>query len=175
MPKINIYVSDEMKARMDTAEKSANWSAIAQRAFDVELNHLESIKEIKSMTDVIERLRSSKEKKAEELEKDGRKSGVDWAKNHAEFDELKRAAAINTSSLTPMYVDASDDANREGVTKRILADLEWDAVGWEDQARAMADLFLVDEDMLDSVVTTEFIEGFLEGAGDVWDEVKHAL
>jgi hypothetical protein len=175
MPKINIYVPDEMKARMDEAEKSANWSAVAQRAFELELKHLESIKEIKSMTDVIERLRVSKQKKAEELEKAGRRSGVKWAKKHAKYDELKRAANINTSNLHEAYVDDVDDVNRTWVARQILADPELDAGSWETQNMAIAELFEVEEDMVESVVTTEFIEGFLEGAGDVWDQVKDEL
>ena len=69
MPRVSIYVQDEMKARMDEADDRANWSGIAQRAFETELHHLEAVKEIKSMSDVIERLRASKQRSEESDEK----------------------------------------------------------------------------------------------------------
>ena len=96
-------------------------------------------------------------------------------KKHAEFDELQRAANIDTSSLYEAYVDDVDDVNRTWVARAILADPDWDANSWEEQRLAMAELFEVEEDMVESVVTTEFIEGFLEGAGDVWHQVKDEL
>ena len=173
MPKINIYVPDEMKARMDGAETTANWSAIAQRAFESELNHLERIKEVKSMSDVIERLRGSKQNKAEELQKQGRERGVDWAKHSAEYDELRRASQTDTNELDQaIIVGDPDEAYRDWVARHILAGSEWDAYGWDERWELTANLFGVDEDMLVAVVTTEFIEGFLEGAADVWDQVK---
>ena len=97
MPKLNIYVPDEMKARMDAVEKSANWSAVAQRAFDLELKHLEAVKEIKDMSDVIERLRTSKARTVAEKAEEGREAGVNWAKHEAEYEELKRIAALDIS------------------------------------------------------------------------------
>jgi hypothetical protein len=33
MPRVTVYVDDNLKARMDDAGKDLNWSAIAQRAF----------------------------------------------------------------------------------------------------------------------------------------------
>lgn len=45
MPNVNIYVTDTMKARMDAVSDRANWSAIAQRAFDIELQRIEKMKE----------------------------------------------------------------------------------------------------------------------------------
>ena len=175
MPKINIYVPDEMKARMDVAEATANWSAIAQRAFESELNHIERVKEVKSMGDVIERLQASKQKKAEGLQKEGRECGVDWAKHRAEYDELKRASQIDTTTLYQGHSDELDAGNRYEVAKDILADSEWDSLDQREADSAIADLFGIDDDMLEDVVTTEFIEGFLEGAADVWDEVADKI
>jgi post-segregation antitoxin (ccd killing protein) len=43
MPKLTIYVTDELKARMDQA-KWLNWSKIAQAAFDREIKQLEAHK-----------------------------------------------------------------------------------------------------------------------------------
>ncbi len=45
MPRVSIYVPGEMKARMDEAGDRANWSGIAQRAFETELHHLEAVKD----------------------------------------------------------------------------------------------------------------------------------
>ena len=175
MPKINIYVPDEMKARMDAAEATANWSAIAQRAFESELNHIERIKEVKSMSDVIERLQASKQEKAQELQKGGRECGVDWAKHRAEYDELKRVSQIDATILYQGYSDERDSVNRNWVAKNIVADPEWDDVDRQERLRVIAELFAVDDDMFEDVVTTEFIDGFLEGAADVWNQVEDEI
>ena len=72
-------------------------------------------------------------------------------------------------------LDDKDETNRDWVAARILADPEWDDLRWEERASATAELFGVDEDMLEHVVTTEFIEGFLEGAAEVWDELADKI
>ena len=99
MPNINIYVPEEMKVRMDAVEDRANWSAIAQRAFGFELARLEAVKEIKTMYDVIDRLRASKASLAEDQLRDGRAAGANWAKNEAEYNELRNIANFDDVGL----------------------------------------------------------------------------
>ena len=166
MPAISIYVPDEMKARMDKAEKSANWSAIAQRAFDVELNHLERIKEIKTMSDVIERLRASKDQATADALYEGRENGLDWAKRHAEYDELRRIVRLDISEWP------DDDQNAYNVAQSVYMNV------MEEESRPsndeLASLYGVEEEDVDRI-SKAFVEGFIEGAQDVWDEVKDQL
>ena len=172
MPKISIYVPDEMKARMDEAGDRANWSAIAQRAFGVELNHLQSVKEIGSMTDVIERLRASKENSAQASIVDGRVAGRDWAKRAAEYDELKRVAALNADMLIEFYEEP--DAPRAIVMEAIIGDRD-EARDVFRQRSDTAELFSVDEDMLEVTLTQEWLAGFVEGAQAIWEEIADKI
>ncbi len=103
MPKISIYVPDEMKARMDETDDRANWSAIAQRAFGVELNHIEAVKEIETMNDVIERLRESKQSSDESDQNVGRRQGQIWAKKYAAYDELRRLDGLDLSAYAGYF------------------------------------------------------------------------
>jgi predicted transcriptional regulator len=39
MPRVTLYIPDDLKARMDEVSEAVNWSAIAQQAFrDVVIN-----------------------------------------------------------------------------------------------------------------------------------------
>ena len=174
MPKMSIYVSDEMKARLDKASEQANWSAIAQRAFDLELNHIQTVKEIKSMVDVIERLQASKMKVAANSEDDGRHMGQDWAKHRAEYDELKRVAGLDLDEFFKSYIDDPDWECRKIVATAIT--------GSEDKANEVlkdeeetAGMFGLDPDEADVTLTRECLVGFVKGVTEVWEEVKDQL
>ena len=65
--------------------------------------------------------------------------------------------------------------NRNWVAKNIVADPEWDDVDRQERLRVIAELFGIDDDMFEDVVTTEFIDGFLEGAADVWNQVEDEI
>lgn len=41
MPRITVYLSDDLRQRMDRADPAPNWSQVAARAFEVELTQLE--------------------------------------------------------------------------------------------------------------------------------------
>ena len=180
MPKITVYVPDEMKARMDKAEKSANWSALAQRAFESELNHIERVKEVGSMSDVIERLQASKAAIAKGQEEQGRQSGVEWAKRWAEYDQLKRAAEMDppggSDHLSGGMVVAElpdpgihiADAVRTYVT-------EGPDAGYASTSDELAEFFDVEVDMINEVLTEEYVGAWLKGASDVWDEVADKI
>ena len=160
MPKISIYVPDDIKARMDRVGKQANWSAIAQTAFHVELEQIEATKEISTMEDVIERLRASKSRFRLEEISDARKCGADWAKNHAEFSELRRLTTVDTEGFD--HVSGPEAAF--AVYKHLVGEDPYD----KDE---LANLYMIDPEAVDSI-TPEFVEGFVLGAGGVWEEIK---
>ena len=164
MPKISIYVPDDMKARMDVAEARANWSAIAQRAFGVELNHLESVREVKSMSDVIERLQASKQKFAEKEMAHAKERGVEWAKTTAEFDQLRKMAMVDTVGL-----DLDLGVNSATLVYELVMGIELgpDPSDFED----LASFFLIDYDLV-RTMSPEYVEGFVDGAKAIWNEVE---
>ena len=88
-----ISIPADLKRQMDKV-KSANWSAIAYRAFEVEIGAITQTKEKKTMDDVISRLRASKMANDSELFKEGFAAGSLWAKDFAEASELEHLSAF---------------------------------------------------------------------------------
>ena len=52
MARMNIYVSDDLKERMDNAEERANWSQVASRAFEIELGEIAKRKDSEPLAKV---------------------------------------------------------------------------------------------------------------------------
>ena len=177
MPRVSIYVPDELKARMDEAGDRANWSGIAQRAFETEIHHLEAVKEIKSMSDVIERLRASKEKSSASHESDGRAFGQKWAKHFAEYDHLRRVAKLTEWELNEGFENDPAGPALGRVVQAIVGD--------EDEARStvrdrfrLAEVFGIEEDEANTeggLLTLEWLSGFVAGAQEVWDEIEDEI
>src|SRR5262245_53668368 len=67
-----------------------NWSAIACRAFEQRLGELAAQKKEKNMSDVIERLRASRNAGNERMFEKGKEDGYEWARSSASAAELKR-------------------------------------------------------------------------------------
>jgi hypothetical protein len=59
MAKLNLYVPDDLKARMDAVSDNVNWSEVARPAFQAAVANYEHRKG-RNMTTAIERLRASK-------------------------------------------------------------------------------------------------------------------
>lgn len=157
MARIGIYIPDELKARMDQVEH-VNWSATAQRAFEVEVN----LKEVLMSTEdsVVARLRASKVKEDEAEQVAGRKIGQKWARDWAEYGELKRVATYQHWDETPEEVYPSQ------LLCLIFAVDDRREIDTSDE-RELWQL------LLDREVEPEpaWVEGFVEGVGEVWDEV----
>jgi hypothetical protein len=113
------------------------------------------------MEDVIERLRLSKETKIQEIEEEGRVNGVEWAKHHAEYDELWRMFKI--AAWGPEQHEGAREVH-ETVTGLVNQDIE-----------KMADFYLVDNIWIMMDAPHEFVAGFIGGAREVWDEVRVKL
>jgi hypothetical protein len=71
----SISVPLALKKRMDAAKEQINWSAIACRAFEEKLAEIASRKRRKTLDDVIQRLRGSKQKEEDEQYKIGYEAG----------------------------------------------------------------------------------------------------
>src|SRR5947209_133679 len=92
MPRVTLYVSDDLKALMDEVGEAENWSAVAQGAFREAVAVHAIKKEPDNMDHVIERLRASKERATQNSFNSGKVSGKNWAMERAEWEELKRVS-----------------------------------------------------------------------------------
>lgn len=89
MPTVSVYVSDDLKLRMDMVE-GVIWSRIACDAFESKLGEIAAERKEKTMQDVVQRLRASKIRMLDDIAKEGREAGIEWAKNEAEAVQLRR-------------------------------------------------------------------------------------
>src|SRR5271169_5834626 len=108
MPRVTIYVPDDLKVRMDVAGEAVNWSAVAQRAFLEAILNQAVRKEQRDMNSVVERLRASKQRFESMDREHGHHRGRQWAEQTADYMELKRIANVE-----PSYFDFNLDGLKE--------------------------------------------------------------
>jgi hypothetical protein len=156
MARVSIYVPDELKARMDEAGEAINWSEVARPAFQNALANYRHRKEI-NMTTAIERLRASKAKVLADQSEEGKAEGSKWARDAAEFDELQRVAEIDTDGFTEDWCS-------------VLLDTI-DPRGEQDRYELLDGIFLEGR----RGISDERARGFIEGAQEVWEEVKDEI
>jgi predicted transcriptional regulator len=93
MARVSIYVSDELKTRMNDVGEAVNWSDIARPAFE---NAIADFTRRKGQAmNVIDRLRASKNQYYSHLEKSAVEDGRNWASKKASFYELKEIIKID--------------------------------------------------------------------------------
>lgn len=95
MPKMTIYVPDDLQAEMDEQDAIAfdkiNWSALAQEAFRRECALLAQREKIApKLRDAVNRLRRSKERTDSAAKASGDVAGRKWVAESAEYAELIR-------------------------------------------------------------------------------------
>ena len=156
MARMNISVPDDVKSRMDAAEEPVNWSAVASRAFEIELGEIAKRKQEKDMSDVIARLRASKLENTDEEYKTGQAYGRQWAEQAAEYAELKRLAVADESRSRDNW-----DWDGRSIVKA-ATDNEQDEVGyiWEDELPPDSE---------------DYFNGFVDGAVEVFEEVADKI
>jgi hypothetical protein len=155
MAKLNIYVPDELKQRMD-AVGDINWSDVARPSFYAALATHEQRRN-PSMENAIERLRASKEETIKQDELQGKRDGRHWAENSASYEELRRVAKIDLDDISDDMVHVL----RNAVDPRHeMMDDEFRNIFGDPAHIEMSD---------------EYVEAFIEGAQEFWDEVEHKL
>jgi len=171
----NISLPADVKRRMEKVKEAVNWSALACRAFEDKLGEIATQKEKKTMTDVIDRLRKSKRESNSEVYQEGFESGAEWAKSFAEARELE--------ALQECYDSLGCDRDKwfstvEGkISAHSTAELVYFAMHNEEEAGRD------DSDEFWTMAAGEhapygqssFVRGFVEGALEVWGEVKGEL
>lgn len=150
MPKVTVYVSDELKARMD-GFKGAEWSAAAQKSFEKEIHIMESQMTASTIEDAVTRLRASKQLTMDTDVEQGKDCGTQWALKRATYGELKAVAAID------LDLDYEDD-HLAGVVGRAIDYDYGPNEFWQHETD-------------DQKPSNEFVIAFVEAAVAVLDQV----
>jgi hypothetical protein len=153
MARINVSMPDSLKERMSALDGTVNWSEVAQAAFEREVSARTFKGE--NMDQVIQRLRASKTEFVENETAQGREDGRDWATRYADYKDLKRVAGLQFYGHEECAYQLDQ------------------ALGFKP---GDGDSFWIDEDTgRISRPSDEYVQGYVEGARDVWDEVKDKL
>lgn len=158
MPRVTVYVPDELKARMDEAGESVNWSSVAQRAFNESIWSHRLREEPNDMNNVVERLRSSKQRFSEIEQVLGHTAGRRWAMEEAEYPQLLRAKEFR----------GCNDLVVIGAVRRLVDPDE--ALDNDEFLEAIG----LDADE-HSRVSEPYAAAFIEGACEVYEEVEDRI
>jgi hypothetical protein len=171
-----ITVRADLKARMDAIKEEVNWSAVASLAFKRKVAEIAKRKGVRAMQSTIERLRESKMKSDESQFQEGFVVGQKWAKNSADAEELERLADFHAScerqswgweGFFDLPEGCSAFSTAERVAFRIIG--EEQCPGREHASDFWQSLWQ------EGSPPNEFVRGFVEGALDVWDQVKDEI
>lgn len=172
MAKMTIYISDSLRREMDKSDKvrETNWSALASGAF---LNRLAEIAAEKAarkeqdMSDVINRLKASKAKSQNRERTAGIAAGREWAKNHAEAEELQRLEDQRDHNNDWYFGEGTSSYTDADYFVMIVRNLEPENFHdsdssdfWENHAEE------------GQSANSDFVHGFALGAMEVWSDAK---
>jgi hypothetical protein len=169
MAKMTIYVPDDLKRRMDGAE-GVNWSPLACKSFESELARLGRRKEVQVATEsVINRLRATKgqtKRAIAESDRDrGYEAGARWASDKATAPELERIEEAH----------AGEDLERHRTQiQHMHIQLAALVTGKSNPAKSDRTFWDVAGPGVGRL-SDDFVMGFIEGALDVWLEVRDDL
>lgn len=152
MARVSIYVSDDLKARMDRIGEMSNWSEVVRPALLSEVVNQEHRKGA-SMSTVVERLKASKGRYLKEAGNLGLNAGRRWASDTAEYPELLRVSNYWQSSRW--------DVELRGLRQLIDAGENLSAEEFRDLVGCQG----FEE-------SDEFARGFAQGAADIYAEVE---
>ena len=169
MPRIQLYIPDDLKARMDTVSEQVNWSPIARKAFEDELARIARRNEMSTdLAGVVERLRASKLAAAKDATEEGFAAGQTWAKGVAQYGELRRLVEFDFAPGTP-----ADHA-----WQLVMAVLDLDDTWTQPHKRQEAYDTFWEGDVgvpTPDVANDQFLDAFQEGARDIWSQVADKL
>jgi hypothetical protein len=180
MPRMTVYIPDDLKARMEKTRDEINWSQLACAAFERKLGDIASGKARKNMDDVIERLRASKQSPGTGRFKAGFEVGQDWARDTAEASELENLERFhdltaNRTKYEKTWIgifDLSIDHDYDSLPEALFYHIRPS----DDDDSSEAEAFwekLGGNDWQD--LPGSWFRGFCEGALDIWRQVKDKL
>jgi hypothetical protein len=171
-----ISMPRQLKEQMEAVTEPVNWSALACRAFEAKLAEIAAKKEQKSMDDVITRLRASMRRVEDEQYRQGEQCGREWVEDLAEADQLIRLERWKARAGWEWdQLFSSDDQNRAYSMAELCVFEMWpEDDGDRGCARSFWEEALHGDDM-SAADDPQFVKGFIEGALDLWNQVKHKL
>jgi len=137
------------------------------------LNEIARGREFNDMSDVIERLRASKQEVVSDEYEQGREAGEKWAKQTAEYAELRRLGELEEGMSQGDWESWFETSGNSafGAAERLVFAIQpendhdrratqefWEFVGGEDTER-----------------TDDFVRGFADGALSIWRDIKDQL
>lgn len=159
MARMTMWVTDDLEARMDTV-KGVNWSKVAADAFERKLKE-------RDMGAVIRRLRETLDEDFEKAMLAGYAAGWDWACETATADQLKRCTSIDHESFRREPLVAY---RRVHLVAAYVYNLSL-----EDDEIYKASVRMLGEDEAMYGDDDVYLEAFISGAIDVWDDLHKAL
>jgi hypothetical protein len=169
-----VSVPRQLKEQMEAVTESVNWSALACRAFEAKLAEIAAKKEQKSIDDVVTRLRASMRQVEDEQYRQGKQCGREWVEDRAEADELIRLERWKAKMGWEWDQFFADHPNNAYSSAELFVFEIWP----EDEGdRGTAQVFWVEAlgDDSSAADDPQFVKGFIEGALELWDQVKDRL
>ncbi len=152
----------EQRIRACSEVNRVNWSNVAARAFERELEFHEAMsKGAKNMKATIERLKRGKADAESKDRAEGVEIGKKWATDSAEYDELVGVASIDSDWAT------AESTERDELQGELCSKLDCNSYDFQ-----VSVLGFVSGD---AELTRGFLVGFYEGVMSVWNEVKDSL
>jgi hypothetical protein len=148
-PKVTIYLPDELAESVRDAD--LNVSQLAQGALRASLRRRKPVDE-GELSGVVERLRETEDEGVRESREKWRRWGVDWAKQRATIGELQDLDALAQERWTSWRVPA-DHSVRGWM---------YDMDGWDPGFRT-------------ALTRDAELDGFIDGALDVWEQTRPLL
>ena len=164
MSRITIYLPGDLRERIDAVD-GVNWSRVAVAAFEAKLAGVASSKQQEDRKMTIQPLRASKLQGESADFNAGHSTGVQWASQRAEWQELVRCRDLDIGLLVDDQPGAAF-----GPEERFVEGLDPDNFD-----RSAADDFWGEwfaEDYPNRAPSYEFLRGFQVGAVEVLHEVE---
>jgi len=149
MARLSIYVTDELKARMDEVGDDVNWSEVVRPAIQAAVATYQHRK-TRNMTSAIERLHASKQEALQEDTAEGKQDGRNWAESEANYRELSRIAKIEDLTLNNLWRAVDPELDEGALLTYLFGDIEQEP-------------------------SKEYVAGFIEGAQEFFAEVRDQL
>jgi len=170
-----ISVPADLKRRMEKVKEGVNWSALACRAFEEKLGEIATRKVKKNMSDVIQRLRASKQQTDSVFYRDGFELGQDWARTKAEANDLERLELSRTEAGRDWDTFFETGVGSAYGPDEVFAMVLLDKDNHDRTSMRECIEFNFGDTDANCLGSAEFIRGFAAGALDVWSEVKDEL
>jgi hypothetical protein len=178
MPKRNIYFPDDLVAKMNVF-RDENWSGVCQEAVSARVRFLEL--KAHSTTSAVDRakarLATAKASYIADARERGVRTGIEWAADHATFDQLRNLHAAQIGEHPTIDFPAPDDSHLTLIIARILAG--WPGYALHEATDDQESIELAHDlwaqiGLLDDSHDTDsgdFWEGFVTGAISVYEQV----